>query len=105
MNKVTLKKQVFICSFLLFSFVFSFSGAGQDMMGKTGMRRLWEGLKEKQPADRMPEGKAPFQTAQRKQERKYSYSLNPHTTRRMDNFRRMGAGLLRAGNGIRNLHF
>ena len=77
MNKVTLKKQVFICSFLLFSFVFSFSVSGQDMMGKTGMRRLWEGLKEKQPADRMPEGKAPFQTAQRKRKENIPTRLIP----------------------------
>lgn len=38
----------------------------QDMMGKTGMTKLWDGLKMPQPDSLMPRGKTPFQTAIRK---------------------------------------
>lgn len=38
----------------------------QDMMGKTGLIKLWDGMKQKQPENLMPHGKAPFQKSTRK---------------------------------------
>ena len=38
----------------------------QDMMGKTGLLRLWDGLKQKQSEELMPHGKALYQTPERK---------------------------------------
>jgi len=35
----------------------------QKMDGKTGLIKLWDGLKQKQPENMMPHGKAPFQQA------------------------------------------
>lgn len=44
--------------------VFSFVSNAQTEWGKTGTDYLWQGLRDKQPADQMPVGKAPFQIAQ-----------------------------------------
>lgn len=54
--------------FAIVALVAVFMGAppmsyAQDMMGKTGLIKLWDGLKQKQPEALMPQGKAPFQTA------------------------------------------
>lgn len=38
----------------------------QTMMGKTGLIKLWDGLKAKQPESLMPHGKASFQIPERK---------------------------------------
>ena len=43
----------------------SFLAEAQTEWGKTGTRYLWQGLRDRQPAEEMPVGKAPFQTAQR----------------------------------------
>ncbi len=43
----------------------SFLAEAQTEWGKTGTRYLWQGLRDTQPAEELPTGKAPFQTSQR----------------------------------------
>lgn len=49
----------------------------QDMMGKTGLIKLWDGLKQKQPEALMPHGKAPYQQAIRKEKQNIPAKLVP----------------------------
>lgn len=63
-----MKRRILTTSFFAFALlcagVFTTVKA-QDMMGKTGLIKLWDGLKQKQHDSLMPHGKAPYQTATR----------------------------------------
>lgn len=59
-----MKKSVILWTACLLT-VGSFTTVAQTEWGKTGTRYLWQGLRDRQPAELMPVGKAPFQTAQR----------------------------------------
>lgn len=43
----------------------SFLSVAQTEWGKTGTQYLWQGLRDRQPTELMPTGKAPFQTSER----------------------------------------
>lgn len=49
----------------------------QDMMGKTGLLKLWDGLKQKQSEELMPHGKALYQTSVRKAKQNIPTRLIP----------------------------
>jgi len=66
MKKKFLKKYSIASVLLLASVLNPMTSSAQDMMGKTGLIKLWDGIKQKQPDSMMPHGKAPFQTATRK---------------------------------------
>ncbi len=77
MKKFFLKKCALFCACLtLFSFN-NLTVTAQDMMGKTGLIKLWDGMKQKQPDSMMPKGNAPFQTAVRKAKQNIPTKLVP----------------------------
>lgn len=63
MKKRFLKKYSIASALLLACALNPLSMNAQDMMGKTGLIKLWDGIKQKQPENMMPHGKAPFQTS------------------------------------------
>jgi len=58
-------------------FINSLNTHAQDMMGKTGLIKLWDGLKQKQPDNLMPKGIAPFQTSVKKAKQNIPTQLIP----------------------------
>lgn len=76
MNKTLQKKYAFVFAILAI-FLISPKVKSQDMMGKTGLIKLWDGIKMKQPEDQMPHGNAPYQTATRKQKKEIPTKLVP----------------------------
>lgn len=77
MKKKFLKKYSIASVLLLASVLNPMTSNAQDMMGKTGLIKLWDGLKQKQPESMMPHGKAPFQTATRKAKQNIPTKLIP----------------------------
>nr|WP_297168884.1 sugar-binding domain-containing protein [uncultured Dysgonomonas sp.] len=77
MKQKTLKTCILVGSVFLSSLISPNNVSAQDMMGKTGLIKLWAGLKEKQPEDQMPHGKAPFQTSERKAKQNIPTKLIP----------------------------
>ncbi|MFT3903311.1 MAG: glycoside hydrolase family 2 TIM barrel-domain containing protein [Niabella sp.] len=61
MKHISLLFLVFLVSILVPA-----TSSAQDMWGKTGLVKLWDGMKQRQPDSLVPHGKAPFQTAVRK---------------------------------------
>ena len=76
MNKTLQKKYAFVFA-LLAIILISPKLQAQDMMGKTGLIKLWDGIKMKQPDDQMPHGKAPYQIATRKEKQNIPTKLVP----------------------------
>ena len=77
MKKNSLKKTILLSSIALASLITPFAASAQDMMGKTGLIKLWDGLKTKQPESQMPKGKAAFQIPERKTKRQIETKLVP----------------------------
>ncbi|NDV64512.1 glycoside hydrolase family 2 protein [Bacteroides sp. 224] len=72
------KRNYFIFYSLLLALLFSpLTMKAQTMMGKTGLTKLWDGMKQSQPDSLMPHGKAPFQTATRKAKQNIPTKLIP----------------------------
>lgn len=80
MKKKSLKKTVLLSSIALASLITPFAASAQDMMGKTGLIKLWDGLKEKQPESQMPKGKAAFQVPVKKAKQQIQTRLVPTST-------------------------
>lgn len=77
MARTNSQKYVWLSLALLMSIFVSPSLKAQDMMGKTGLIKLWDGIKEKQPESLMPHGKAPFQKSERKEKKSIPTKLIP----------------------------
>lgn len=76
--KKKLLKTSFLASTLLVASMLNPMGlCAQDMMGKTGLIKLWDGIKMKQSEDQLPHGKAPFQTATKKSKQNIPTKLIP----------------------------
>lgn len=63
MNQNVILKYSLFYVLLSLAVIIPQSSRAQDMMGKTGLTKLWDGMKQQQPDSLMPHGKAPFQTA------------------------------------------
>lgn len=74
--KTKLKKHLPFIILLIFTFS-ALSIHAQDMMGKTGLTKLWDGLKMKQPENMMPRGTAPFQKSVKKPKQDIPTKLVP----------------------------
>ncbi|MEN9920087.1 MAG: hypothetical protein RL662_2523 [Bacteroidota bacterium] len=61
MKKNNLLRYALAYTLLLASIMSPLTMDAQDMMGKTGLIKLWDGLKQKQPENMIPHGNAPFQ--------------------------------------------
>jgi len=76
--KATLRKHFQLIALCALTFLSSNTSIyAQDMMGKTGLIKLWDGLKMKQPENMMPKGIAPFQTPVRKAKQEIPARLVP----------------------------
>lgn len=63
---MNMKIKLFFCSLFFFSILFfPFLLSAQTEWGKTGTTTLWQGIREQQPEDQLPHGKAPFQVTRR----------------------------------------
>lgn len=77
MKKNFFKTFVYATSIAIASFVVPVTGLAQDMMGKTGLIKLWDGLKTRQPDFQMPKGRAPLQHSIRKTKQLAQTQLKP----------------------------
>lgn len=75
--KNCMDKYALSCILLFFLIASPPAVKAQDMMGKTGLIKLWDGMKQKQPENMMPHGKAPFQKAERKAKKNIPAKLIP----------------------------
>lgn len=77
MKKYLSERNLFLFAILLVLTINPVSVDAQTMMGKTGLTKLWDGLKQKQPEHLMPHGKAPYQTATRQPKQNIPARLIP----------------------------
>lgn len=69
-------KSTVLCALLLLT-AGTFITNAQTEWGKTGTSVLWQGLRDRQPEEQMPVGKAPYQAAQRVDKKKIQTRMIP----------------------------